>query len=92
MTKSLRKVIMTRSELESKYLKNRTTENKAKYNKEKSFFSKHYKKEQKTFCSNLELNQITDNKRFCKTIKPLISDKCIQSSVSSCQQKKCYLQ
>ena len=64
----------------SMYLKNRTIENKSKHKKQKNFCSKLYKKERKKFNSNLELNQITDNKRFWKAIKPLISAKCIQSS------------
>ena len=80
MTKALRKAIMRRSELESKYFKNKTNENKARFKKQKSFCSKLYKKERKKFYSNLELNEITDNKLFWKTIKPLLSEKCIQSS------------
>ena len=32
--------------------------------------------------SNLELYQITDNKRFWKTIKPFLSGKCFYSSSS----------
>ena len=47
MTKSLRKAIMRRSELESNYFKNSTIENKAKYKKQKKFCSKLYKKERK---------------------------------------------
>ena len=47
---------MRRTEVESKYLKNRTIENKAKYNKQNSFCSKLCKKERKKFYSNLELN------------------------------------
>ena len=94
--KSLRKAIMRRSELESKHLKIRAIKNKAKYKKQKNFCSNFYKKERKKFYSNLELYQITDNKRFWKTIKPLLSDKCIQSSAitlinNSYQQRKCYL-
>lgn len=38
------------------------------------------KKERKKFHSNLELNEITDNKAFWKTIKSLLNDKCIQFS------------
>ena len=71
---------MRPSEVESKYLKNRTIEKKAKYKKQKNFCSKLYEKERQKFYSNLELNEITANKRFWKTIKPLLSDKCIQSS------------
>ena len=46
----------------------------------KDFCNKFYKKERKKFYSNFELNQIRDNKRFRKTIKPNLKDKCIQSS------------
>ena len=80
ITKSLRKAIMRPSKVESKYLKNRTIEKKAKYKKQKNFCSKLYEKERQKFYSNLELNEITDNNRFWKTIKPLLRDKCIQSS------------
>lgn len=38
------------------------------------------KKGRKKFHSNLELNEITDNKLFWKTMKSFLSDKCIQSS------------
>ena len=80
MTKALRKANMRRSELESKYFKNKTNENKARFKKQKNFCSKLYKKERKKFYSNLELNEIIDNKLFWKTIKPLLSEKSIQSS------------
>ena len=49
MTKSQRKAIMRRTELESKYLKNRTIENKTKYKKEKNYCNRLYKKEKKNF-------------------------------------------
>ena len=80
MTKSLRKVIVRSYTLESKYLKNRTIENRAKYKKLNKFCSKLCKKERKNPYSNFELNVITDKKRFWKTIKLLLSDKYIQSS------------
>ena len=56
MTKALRKAILKRSELESKYVKNKTSENLKSY------------KKQLNFCSNL---YVTDNRKFwknCKTI------------------------
>ena len=56
-----------------------TIENKAKYKKQNNFCSRLCKKEWKKFYSKLELNQITDNKRFWKTIKPLLSENCLQS-------------
>ena len=44
----------------------------------KNFCSKLYKKQQKKFYSNIKLNQTTDNERLWKTIKPILSNKCIQ--------------
>ena len=64
MTKSLRKPIMRRTEIESKYLRNKAIENKT---------------ECKNLYSNLEVNQLTDNKLFGKTTKLVLSGKTIQS-------------
>ena len=83
MTKKLRKAIMRCSELESKYLKNRTIDNKTKFRKQNNFCCKIYKKDHKKIFYNLGINKITDNKLFWKTIKPLPSDKCIQASTIS---------
>ena len=40
------------------------------------------------FCSNLELNQITDNYLFWKPIKFLLNDKSIQSSTITLVKRK----
>ena len=57
MNRILRKAIMKRSELERKYLKNRTNENRIRYKKQKNFCSKLYKKERKKYFSNIELKK-----------------------------------
>ena len=75
MTKALRKAIMKRSELESKYVKNKTSENLRSYKKQRNFCSKLYKKERKKYYERLDLNNVTDNKKFWKTVKPFLSDK-----------------
>ena len=80
MTKALRKAFMKHSALENKYLRNNTTENKIHDKKQKKLCSRLYKKERKKFYSNLEINNITDNKTFWKTMKPFLSDKCALSS------------
>ena len=80
MTKCLRKAIMKRSELESKYFKKSTAKNKLKYRKQRNFCSKLYKKEMKKYYNNLDLNDIVDNKLFWKTMKPFLSNKATQSS------------
>ena len=75
MRKALRKAIMKRSELESKYVKNKTSENLRSYKKQRNFCSKLYKKERKKYYERLDLNNVTDNKKFWKTVKPFLSDK-----------------
>ena len=61
MTKALRKAIMKRSQLESKYYRDFTVENGNKYKKHKNFCSKLYKKQRKKFYSNLDIKNVTDN-------------------------------
>ena len=75
MTKRLRKAIMKRSELENKYLKNRTNENLKSYEKQRNFCSKLYKKGTKKYHEMLDLKNVTDKKEFWKTVKPFLSDK-----------------
>ena len=68
MTKNLRKAIMKRSQLESKYISNSTVENMNKYIKHKTFCSKLYKKVRKKFYSQLDIKNITDNKLFWENL------------------------
>ena len=75
ITKTLRKAIMKRSELERKYYKNSSPANNKAYRKQKKFCSKLYKKERKKYYSNLDIKNITDNKKFWKTMKPFFSEK-----------------
>ena len=70
MTKILRKAMMKRSELESRYYKTRLMSDKEIYKKQKNFVSKLYKKERKNYYKNLDLKIFTDNKKFWKNIKP----------------------
>ena len=66
---------MKRSELERKYVKNKTNANLKSYKKQRNFCSKLYKKERKKYYERLDLNNVTDNKKFWKTVKPFFSDK-----------------
>ena len=76
MTKRLRKPITRRSELETKYHKHRDIQSLRQYKKQKNLCSKLYKKERKKYYSSLNIKDIIDSKKFWKTVKPLISDKC----------------
>ena len=83
MTKNLRKAIMKRSQLQNKSISNSTVENRNKYKKHKYFCSKLYKKERKKFYSQLDIENIIDNKLFWKTMKPFLSEKCTCASKTS---------
>ena len=75
MTKALPKAIMKRSELNTKYHKTKSIGDYNNYKKQRNFCSKLYKKERKNFYENLNISNITDNKKFWKTLKPFLSDK-----------------
>ena len=75
MTKTLRKEIMKQTELEIKYLKNKTGINSKAYKKERNFCSKLYKKRKEKYYNKINMNSITDNKELWKTIKHFLSDK-----------------
>ena len=75
MTKNLRKAIMQRSQLKTKYFKRNTAESLRLYKKQNIFCIKWHKKERKKYCNSLKLNKVTDNKAFWKAIKPFLSDK-----------------
>ena len=87
MTKALRKAIMKRSELESKYVKNKTNENLKSYKKQRNFCSKLYKKERKKYYEMLNLKNVTDNKDFWKTAKTFLSNKVTTSPKISLVEK-----
>ena len=74
MTKALRKAIMRRSALKNKYISEKTVEAKKAFRKQKNYTDKLLKKEKKRYFGNLDLNNLTDNKKFWNTIKPLFSN------------------
>ena len=75
MTMAPRKGIMKKSELESKYVKKKTSENLKSHKKQRNFCSELYKKERKNYYKRLDLNNVTDNKKFQKTVEPSFSHK-----------------
>ena len=76
VTKEMRKAIMLRSQLENKFYQYRTEEYKRALKKQKNYCNRVYKRERKKYYSQLNLNNINDNKKIWNTMKPLFSDKC----------------
>ena len=80
VTKAMRKAIMKRSELASKYRRSPTDENLKAWKKHKNYCSNLHKKERKNYYESLDMNNLTDNKKFWDTIKPIFSNKAKGSS------------
>ena len=70
MNKALQKTVMTRSRLRNKFLKNETV-----YKKQRNYCVSYFREERKSFFGNLDTKNITDNKNFWKTAKPLLANK-----------------
>ena len=75
MNKTLSKAFMNRSRLKNRFLKNPNEENKLKYNKQRNYCVNLLRKVKRNYYSNLNIKNITDNKKFWNTVKPLFSEK-----------------
>ena len=75
MNKILSKAIMTRSRLRNRYIKNPTPDNKTKYTKYRNYCTGLFRKQKRSYYSDLNIKSITDNRKFWKTIGPLFSEK-----------------
>ena len=76
MNKDLSKAIMDRTRFRNKFLKNRNDENRKKYSKQRNHCVSLLRKTKKQCYEDLNEKNILDNKKFWKTVKPFLSDKC----------------
>ena len=74
MTKILRKAIMRRATLRSKYLKDKSDQSLLEFKKHKNYTRRLAKRERTKYFANLDLNKYTDNIRFWNTVKPMFSN------------------
>ena len=75
MNRALRKAIMLRSRLKNRYNKSRTAEHWEAFCRQRNLCVRLFRREKRNFYKNLNISDITDNKKFWKTVKPVISDK-----------------
>ena len=75
VSKAMPVAIMKRSELSSRYRKDPSDANSLAFKKQRNFCSRLYKIERKKYYESLNLSDITDNKKFWKTMKPFLSSK-----------------
>ena len=79
MNTEISKAIMTRTRLRNRFLKNRSNRNRDLFSKQRNLCVSLLRKSKKDYFSKPNKKQITDSKRFWKTVKPLLSNK-VQSS------------
>ena len=75
VTKKLRKTIMKHSNLENKFYKCSSEVNRIAFRNQKNYCNGLYKRERRNYYAKLKLNNITVNKKFWNTMKPLFSNK-----------------
>ena len=75
VSKKMRKAIMLRSQLQNKVYNYNTQEYRIAFKHQKNYCNRLYKRERTKYYANMNLNNITDNKKFWKTVKPLFGDK-----------------
>ena len=66
MSKRLRKAIMKRSKLRNTFNKKRSSENWQNYKRQRNICSNVLKSTKTTFFRTLNINKITDNRKFWK--------------------------
>ena len=76
MSKTLRKAIMKRSKLRNIFNKKRSSESWQNDKRLRNIYSNTLKATKKTFFGSLSINEITDERKFRKTVTPFSSDKC----------------
>ena len=79
MNNEIVKAIMNRTRLRNRFLINSSNRNRHLFPKQRNLFLSLLTKSKKYYFSSLNEKQITDNKRFWKTVKPFLSNK-VQSS------------
>ena len=70
---------MTRNRLRNIYIKNRSNNSKREYNKQRNYCISLLRKTKTNYYANLNEKDLTNNKQFWRTVKPILLSK-IKSS------------
>ena len=71
VNKELSKTMMLRAKLRNKFLKQKTTETRSAYNKQRNICVTILRKAKKSYFENLDIKNLRDNRKFWSTVKPL---------------------
>ena len=75
VNKELSKAMMLRTKLRNKFLKQKTTETRSAYNKQRNIYVSILRKAKRSYFENLDIKNLSDHRKFWGTIKPLFSNK-----------------
>ena len=78
---------MHRSRLKNKYIRKRNDKNWENYKKQRNFCVDLLRKTEAEYFRNLNVKDLSDNRKFLKTIKPYFSNKDLNSKRLSLQEK-----
>ena len=79
---------MKRSRLRNKFLNSKSDTDEKAYNAQRNPCVNLIRQAKKQFFSNLNIHDVTDNKTFWKTVKPLLTDKVkTKSKITSIEKK-----
>ena len=67
---------MKRSRLHNNFLRTKSQEVRLKYNKQRNFYIKLLRTNEKLYFSNLDIKKVVEIRRFWKTVSPFFSTKC----------------
>ena len=70
---------MKRSNLRNKYLKSRSEEDRQRFRKQRNLCVSLLRKTKRSYYSNLNEKNVIDNRKFWKTIKPMLWNKFVNS-------------
>ena len=87
MSKALRKAIMHRSKLKNIYNKKMDRVNWENYKKQRNFCVTLLRRTKKEYFQNLNVKDLSDNKKFWKIIKPYFSNKGLNSNKMLLKEK-----
>ena len=79
MNKTLSKKVKKRSKIRNKYLRSRIEEDRQRFVKQRNLFVSVLRKTKRIYYSNLNEKNVIDNRRFWKTVKPMLSIKFVNS-------------
>ena len=88
MSKALRKAIMHRSKLKNIYNNYRTEDNWANYKKQRNFCVNLLRKTKTEYFQKLNVKDLSDNRKFWKTIKPFFSNKRFELQQTNAERKQ----